>query len=94
MCTRYYVCVLCVHGIDPWVLDAILVLFPFLSHPDGVLKPRGLQWPSLYLHSLQLSVFIAYTLAGRPLAVSALAAFLTLPSSPHPSSALIIFTIL
>lgn len=71
---------LCVHGMDQCVLDAIFFLFPFLSHPEGGLEPRGLQQLSFHLQSLQASVFIAYTLAARHLAVTALSAFLMLPS--------------
>lgn len=80
VCVQGIMCVLCVHGMDQCVLDAIIFLFPFLSHPEGGLEPRGLQQPSFHLQSLQASVFIAYTLASRHLAVTALSAFLMLPS--------------
>lgn len=75
-----------VHGMDLCVLDAIMLLLPFLSHPDGGLEPRGLQQPPLHLHYSQVSVFIAYTLAGRHLAGTALTAFLILPSLLPSSS--------
>lgn len=80
-------CVLCVHGMAPCVLGAIMLLSPFLFHPDGGLEPRGLQQPPLQLHYSQVSVFIAFTLAGRHLTVTALTAFLILPSL-LPSSSL------